>query len=105
MILSKCKPFTRFARAPTTRAYATYSGIGDPFSWDHGSDWTDFFRIDSLLSDDERMIRYGIGLTNHDIALIEILQDILLRNRFSRASQRHSGMRNSTNLYTSKWVI
>lgn len=32
--------------------------IGDPYVWDFNSHWKDIFGIDSLLSEDERMIRY-----------------------------------------------
>lgn len=33
------------------------SGIGDPFKWDSGSHWRDMLRLDSLLSEEERMTR------------------------------------------------
>jgi hypothetical protein len=42
--------------------------VGDPFVWDHHSHWNDMFRLDSLLSEEERMIRYEVylagGFTN-----------------------------------------
>jgi hypothetical protein len=39
------------------RLISSHSGIGDPFVWDHNTDWKKMFDIDSLLSDEEIMIR------------------------------------------------
>ena len=58
MISSKCKRVVTVNMSQNFRKFTSFSVIGDPFYWDHGSDWKDFFRVDSLLSDDERMIRY-----------------------------------------------
>lgn len=42
------------------RRFASLVGHGDPFVWDHETDWSDYFRMNTLLSEEERMIRYGM---------------------------------------------
>ena len=52
--------------------------IGDPFVWDFNSHWRDIFGIDSLLSEDERMIRYEfVYLECSDWFRIVMLQEAL----------------------------
>ena len=47
-----------FASRAQHRLFASHSGIGDPYDWDHNTDWKKVFDLDSLLTDEEKMIRY-----------------------------------------------
>ena len=41
------------------RCFSTANtGVGDPFKWDPNTHCEDMFDIDSLLSEDERMVKY-----------------------------------------------
>lgn len=79
MILSKCKRFLDGPSRSSRRTLSSFSGSGDPFKWDHDTDWMDYFKLDSLLTDEERMIRYELNIHERMTVVVQRINKSIRR--------------------------